>query len=60
MNKNTTINNVTYVNRTVQGAVTAVPQRGAGWTFFATHTCFDRHDAAFSVSNLQEQNNLSR
>jgi hypothetical protein len=27
---------------------------------FATHTCFDRHDAAFSVSNLQEQDDLSR
>src|SRR5579859_1538024 len=27
VNNNTTINNVTYVNRNVQGAVTAVPQR---------------------------------
>jgi hypothetical protein len=27
VNKNTTINNVTYVNRNVQGGVTAVPQR---------------------------------
>jgi len=27
INKSTTINNVTYVNRNVQGAVTAVPQR---------------------------------
>lgn len=27
INKNTTINNVTYVNRNVNGAVTAVPQR---------------------------------
>jgi hypothetical protein len=37
-----------------------VPQRGASWTLLATHTCFDRHDAAFSVSHLQEQNDLSR
>jgi hypothetical protein len=44
----------------VERDLTAVPQRGAGWTFFATHTCFDRHDAAFSVSNLLEQNDLPR
>jgi hypothetical protein len=35
-------------------------QRGAGCTFFATHTRFDRHDAAFSVSNLEKQDDSSR
>lgn len=37
-----------------------MPRRDTSWTFFATHTRFERHDAAFSVPNLQKQDVLSR